>query len=46
MFRKTLLILALIVVLFSCISCQTVEGLGGDIEWLGNKTAEAIGSLE
>lgn len=46
MSKRILLILALIVALFSFVSCQTVQGLGGDIEWLGNKTAEAIGSLE
>jgi len=42
MFRKVLLILALIVLSFSLIGCQTVQGLGGDITWTGEKTAEIL----
>ena len=41
MFRKVLLIFALIVVLFSLFGCQTIAGLGRDITW----TAEETGNL-
>ena len=41
MVRKMLLIFALIVVLFSLVSCQAVAGLGRDITW----TAEETGNL-
>jgi len=41
MVRKILLIFALIVVLFSLVSCQAVAGLGRDITW----SAEEAGNL-
>ena len=34
MVKKVLLIILLLFVLFSAISCQTVQGVGGDIRWL------------
>jgi predicted small secreted protein len=34
MVKKALLIILLLLVLFSAINCQTVQGLGGDIRWL------------
>ena len=42
MVKKILLLVALIVVMFSLISCQTVQGLGGDIKWTGEKGAELL----
>jgi len=42
MVRKVLLIIALIVMLFSLVSCQTVQGLGGDIQWIGQAGADAL----
>ncbi|MHC4394522.1 MAG: hypothetical protein ACYS1A_02590 [Planctomycetota bacterium] len=42
MIRKILLVLALIVVISSFVGCQTVQGLGGDITWTGEKTAELL----
>ena len=42
MFRKVLLVLALIVLSFSLIGCQTVQGVGGDITWTGEKVAEIL----
>ena len=42
MVKKVLLVVALIVVMFSLMSCQTVQGLGGDITWTGEKTAELL----
>jgi len=42
MVKKILLLVALIVVMFSLISCQTVQGIGGDIKWTGEKFAELL----
>ena len=42
MVRKVLLVVALIVVMFSLLGCQTVQGLGGDIKWTGEKGAEVL----
>lgn len=42
MVRKVLLVLALVVVLLSLIGCQTVQGLGEDITWLGEKCSELV----
>ena len=42
MFRKVLLIIAVIVMIFSLASCQTVQGLGGDIQWMGEAGAEVL----
>ena len=42
MIMKMLLVLALVVV-FSCIvGCNTVQGVGRDIEWVGEKAAEIV----
>ena len=40
MAKKVLLIVVLILAGFLLVSCQTVSGIGGDIQWLGDKTAE------
>ena len=42
MIKRALLAVALLVAMFSLISCQTVQGLGGDITWTGEKTAEIL----
>ena len=42
MVKKVLLVVALIVLMFSLISCQTVQGVGGDIKWTGEKAAEIL----
>ncbi len=42
MARKILLIIAFVVVLFSLIGCQTVQGLGRDIEWVGEKSQDIL----
>jgi predicted small secreted protein len=42
MVRKVLLVVVLIVMLFSLMSCQTVQGIGADIQWIGQKSEEAI----
>ena len=43
MVRKIFLVIALFVVVFSLIGCQTVQGLGEDIKWVGEKGAELVG---
>jgi predicted small secreted protein len=42
MVRKVLLVLALVVLVFSLIGCQTVQGLGEDIKWVGEKGSELV----
>ncbi len=42
MVKKVLLVIALIVMVFSSVSCQTVQGLGEDIKWTGEKGAEIL----
>lgn len=42
MVRKVLLVLALIAVLSCLVGCQTIRGLGRDIEWIGQKGAEIV----
>lgn len=42
MFRKVLLLLALIVVLFSLVSCQAIAGFGRDITWTAEETADVL----
>ena len=39
---KVLLVVALLVVVFSLMGCQTVQGIGADIQWIGQKSEEAI----
>jgi len=42
MIRKVLLVVALVIVVFSLVGCQTVQGLGEDIKWTGEKAAEIV----
>lgn len=42
MAKRMLLVVALIVLLFTLVGCQTVQGLGGDIKWTGEKGAEVL----
>ena len=42
MVRKVLLVLALVGVVFSLVGCQTVQGLGEDIKWIGEKGSEIV----
>jgi len=46
MFRKAILIVVLIIVVFSLFGCQTAQGLKGDASYIGDKTAEIIGKEE
>jgi predicted small secreted protein len=43
MLKKIILCLILIILGLSLVSCQTVEGLGGDIQWTARKGAEILG---
>lgn len=42
MAKKALCIIALVVLAFSLMSCQTVQGIGGDVQWMGEKGAEVL----
>jgi predicted small secreted protein len=42
MVRKVLLIIALIIAVFAVVSCQTVQGIGHDITWIGKTGAEIL----
>ena len=42
MVKKALLLVALVILVFSLIGCQTVKGLGEDITWTGEKGAEVL----
>ncbi len=42
MIKKVLLIVIFVVLAFSIVGCQTVQGVGGDIKWTGQKTAEIL----
>ena len=42
MMRKVLIVAVLILMLFSLASCQTVQGIGKDIQWVGEKGEQAI----
>jgi predicted small secreted protein len=45
MFRKLLLIILLAILLLALTGCQTVQGVGGDIKWTGQKSAEVLEGL-
>ena len=42
MIRKVLLTIALVVVVLSVVGCKTVQGIGGDISWLGKKGQDVV----
>jgi predicted small secreted protein len=42
MVKRVLLLCALIVLTVSLIGCKTVQGLGEDIKWTGEKGAEIL----
>jgi predicted small secreted protein len=42
MIRKIFLVVALVIVVFSLVGCQTVQGLGEDITWVGEKGSEIV----
>ena len=42
MVRKVLLIITLIIAVFAAVSCQTVQGIGNDITWIGKAGAEIM----
>jgi predicted small secreted protein len=43
MVKKILLAVFLILVMFSLAGCKTVQGLGKDVEWTGEKGSELVG---
>ena len=42
MIKKVFLVMLLIVMLISVVGCQTVQGIGADIQWIGEKSEDAI----
>ena len=42
MVRKVLLAIALVVVVLSVVGCKTVQGIGGDITWVGKKGQQVV----
>lgn len=46
MLKKLLLFALLAGLTISLIGCQTVQGIGGDIQWMGEATAEAMEGIE
>ena len=42
MIKKILLTLTVLILMVSLIGCQTVQGVGGDIKWAGEKGAEVL----
>jgi predicted small secreted protein len=42
MLKKLVLLITLLILIGLLAGCQTVQGLGKDIEWTGQKGAEAI----
>ena len=42
MVKKILLLIILIGLLFASVGCQTVAGLGNDIEWTAQATADLL----
>ncbi len=43
MIRRILFLLILTGFVFGICGCQTVQGIGGDIQWAGEKGAEWLG---
>ena len=41
-FGLRLLAVVLIAMMFSCVGCQTVQGIGGDIQWIGEASAGVL----
>ena len=42
MLRKVLLVFALIAVVLFLFGCQTIQGLGEDVKWVGRKGSELV----
>ena len=42
MFKKVLFIVALVILAISFVGCSTVQGIGEDITWTGEKGAEVL----
>ncbi|MHC4581325.1 MAG: entericidin A/B family lipoprotein [Planctomycetota bacterium] len=42
MVKKVLLTIALVVVILWVVGCQTVQGIGNDITWVGQKGQDIV----
>lgn len=45
MVRKIFLWIILVFITVSLVGCQTIQGVGRDLEWLGEKTTEVAGGF-
>jgi predicted small secreted protein len=45
MLKKMFLWITLVVIMVSLVGCQTIQGVGRDLEWLGGKTTETAGGF-
>ena len=43
MAKKIIVCIILIILRISLTGCQTIQGIGGDIQWTGQKGAELLG---
>jgi len=46
MIKRTFLIIALIVLMYSLTGCQTIAGVGADIKWSAEAMAEVMEGVE
>jgi len=42
MVRKVLLAIVLVAVVLLAVGCKTVQGIGGDISWIGKKGQDIV----
>ena len=42
MVKKTILVIVLAVAVLSIMGCKTVQGVGNDITWVGEKAEQAV----
>jgi predicted small secreted protein len=42
MVKRVVLVVALFLMVFLLMGCQTVQGIGKDIQWIGEKGEQAI----
>lgn len=42
MVRKAFVVVALVIIVFSLVGCHTLQGLGDDIKWIGEKGEEIV----
>ena len=46
MVKQMVLWIALVLIMVSLVGCQTVQGLGQDVQWIGEQTTAAAGGSQ